>query len=104
MITASHNPKQDNGFKLYWENGAQIIPPHDSGIATTILENLQPWQLYDVDTVRTHSQLHDVTEVVAEAYMVAIEQLAVRKSENIVSPLQIAYTGKYLRILREIES
>ena len=33
MVTASHNPMRDNGFKVYWDNGAQIIPPHDSGIS-----------------------------------------------------------------------
>ena len=33
MVTASHNPKMDNGFKVYWGNGSQIIPPHDIEIA-----------------------------------------------------------------------
>ncbi|MBD0786336.1 phospho-sugar mutase [Vibrio sp. Y2-5] len=36
VVTASHNPPEYNGFKVYWENGAQIIPPHDSGIAQEI--------------------------------------------------------------------
>ena len=36
VVTASHNPPQYNGYKVYWHNGAQIIPPHDAGIAACI--------------------------------------------------------------------
>jgi phosphomannomutase len=43
MVTASHNPKEDNGYKVYWTNSAQIIPPVDAGIASAIAENLEPW-------------------------------------------------------------
>lgn len=40
MVTASHNPKEDNGYKVYWSNSAQIIPPHDKNIQNSILKNL----------------------------------------------------------------
>lgn len=46
MVTASHNPKEDNGYKVYWSDGCQIRPPIDKGIAKSIMENLTPWVDY----------------------------------------------------------
>ena len=48
MVTASHNPKQDDGYKVYWNDGCQIRPPTDEHIANDILEeeSLVPWIEY----------------------------------------------------------
>lgn len=40
MVTASHNPKEDNGYKVYWNNGSQIITPYDDEILDEILQSL----------------------------------------------------------------
>lgn len=42
MITASHNPKEYNGYKVYWDDGAQIVFPHDKGISQEI-ENISSY-------------------------------------------------------------
>lgn len=36
MVTASHNPKEYNGYKVYWGDGGQIVPPHDKGIIAEV--------------------------------------------------------------------
>lgn len=38
MVTASHNPKEYNGYKVYWEDGGQVVPPHDKNIITEVLK------------------------------------------------------------------
>lgn len=46
MVTASHNPAQDAGYKVYGPDACQIRSPVDAGIAAAILENLEPWGDY----------------------------------------------------------
>lgn len=38
MVSASHNPPSDNGFKVYWSHGGQVLPPHDKGIIQAVLQ------------------------------------------------------------------
>jgi phosphomannomutase len=61
MVTASHNPKQDNGYKVYWKDGCQIRPPVDEGIASTIIqeENLVPWIEYRCKLEQLKSESDD---------------------------------------------
>ncbi|ANB14795.1 phosphoribomutase PRM15 [Sugiyamaella lignohabitans] len=59
MVTASHNPAQDNGYKVYWQNGCQIIPPHDVGIAQSIEENAEPWT-WDVSVLKDNQLVVDI--------------------------------------------
>lgn len=71
MITASHNPAKDNGYKVYWSNGCQIIPPHDSGIAQSILENLKP-VTWDTSVVESSLLVEGSLGLVQDTYHKAI--------------------------------
>ncbi len=61
MVTASHNPKQDNGYKVYWNDACQIRPPMDVGIANEIIkeENLVPWIDYGKQLQKLKEAEHD---------------------------------------------
>lgn len=72
MVTASHNPKNDNGYKVYWGNGCQIIPPHDVGIAASIDKNLTPWK--DVVFDGTHRLIVDPLAEMLERYLSDIKR------------------------------
>lgn len=93
MVTASHNPKEDNGYKVYWGNGCQIIPPHDKGIQNSILENLQPEESsWDTSIVYKHTLFKDPLEEVMESYFSEIKKnvLYAHLAKN--SPVKFVYT------------
>ena len=95
MVTASHNPKEDNGYKVYWRSGHQITPPHDSGIAGCIDDALEPWALYDADAVRGHELCIDRTEALEASYFSALgERLCTQRADNGTAPPAV-YTAMH---------
>jgi len=75
MITASHNPAQDNGYKVYWSNGCQIIPPHDTGIAAAIAGNQEP-PSWDIEMVkRGHKLLEHTLDRLENDYFATVKHL-----------------------------
>jgi phosphomannomutase len=93
MVTASHNPPEYNGYKVYWGNGAQIIPPHDTGIAAAIAQIGRSDQLAmpALDALRAAGSVVDLTEALHDAYLAEVDKLRVNRGVD-VSQLVIAYT------------
>ncbi|XP_039751581.1 phosphoglucomutase-2 [Pararge aegeria] len=70
MVTASHNPKEDNGYKVYWGNGSQVITPHDDNILEEIWTCLNiPEDHWNIEEIRNHDQVKDCFEQVTSKYM-----------------------------------
>ncbi len=93
MVTASHNPPAYNGYKVYWGNGAQIIPPHDVGIAATIATIGKSDQLPmpGLDELRQNGVVIDLDESIHDDYLDKV--CALRASpETDGRALVIAYT------------
>ncbi len=77
VITASHNPAPDNGFKVYWKNGAQIIPPTDRDIANAI-NNIATQTVHQTHISNTAHP--EPPSALMDAYFNAIQTLRVTQT------------------------
>jgi len=73
VVTASHNPKEYNGYKVYWEDGGQIIAPHDENI----IDEVQ--KITSVDEVKWKGNAKDITivgEEIDNLYLAELKKLS----------------------------
>lgn len=93
-ITASHNPPEYNGYKVYWEDGAQITPPHDSGIMDEVKK------VTDYATVKTMSREDAEKAGLYEVIGAAVDDRYMEElKKNVLHPKCIKEVEKDLRIV-----
>ena len=95
-ITASHNPSEYNGYKVYWEDGAQITPPHDTGITEKVLSitDFSSLKTMDRKAAEDAGLLEVIGKEVDDAYIAVVKQ-QVKEPEAIQKEganLKIVYT------------
>lgn len=93
MVTASHNPPEYNGYKVYWSNGAQIVPPHDRAIAQAIeaCGPLRAMHLVTLEQGLRSGRAQRLGASLEDRYHDAIQHLLV--TPEAPRELRIAYTA-----------
>lgn len=81
MVTASHNPKEYNGYKVYWSDGAQVLSPHDKGIIAEVNKAADPTKVTMAPSLQ-HPLIEEVGNDIDEAYLQAITPLQHYPTEN----------------------
>jgi phosphoglucomutase len=74
VCTASHNPKEYNGYKAYWDDGAQLVPPHDKNVITEV-EKIA--SVDDVQWTGGESNITIIGKDIDEAYLDMVQSLSV---------------------------
>ena len=101
MITASHNPPSDNGFKAYWSNGAQLVPPHDAGVIDQVMA-VETIEQIDFETAVQQGKIILCQDEIDAAYVAAVNEQAFpgpRDIKIIYSPLHGVGSSAVLPVL-----
>jgi phosphoglucomutase len=77
VITASHNPKEYNGYKVYWNDGSQVVAPHDQNIIVEVNKITSPTEVkFEGDP----SRIHIIGQELDDAYLAELKQLSINAS------------------------
>ena len=91
VITASHNPKEYNGYKAYWEDGGQLVAPHDKNVITEVQKITVP---QDVKWNADESLIETVLEDIDNAYIAGLKSLCLSpEAVKNQSDLNIVFTS-----------
>ena len=95
-ITASHNPPEYNGYKVYWEDGAQITPPHDSGIMAEVQKvvHYSEVKTMDEEAAKAAGLFVVIGKEIDDAYMEALKSQVIHADaiKAMAKELKIVYS------------
>lgn len=96
VITASHNPAEYNGYKVYWEDGAQITPPHDKNILSEVAAVKGYDEVYTMEQADAEKQglYHVIDESMDAKYMEALKGQSIHPEiiRQMAKDIRIVYT------------
>ena len=92
VITASHNPPEYNGYKVYWDDGGQITPPHDERIIDEVnrVSSIADIRRIDIEQGLKSRMIRYLGDEITAAYIADLEKAALRPP--LESAVKIAYT------------